>query len=332
MKRVGALVLAVGLVAAALWLRGRLDAPEGGGSSRDASRITCATEVYRACEALAAEHTELEIITEDAGDTAARLAGLAAGTDPGFDVWLTTTPFSAIAGESLGAAAAVSPLGQSSGPLGHARLGFWVHQTRAAALEAHCGQVGWSCLLAAAPQRWEAIGGDPAWGPLKPHIDEPNGSGGLLALGNAATTLVGVDADALSVEENAAFVGAVTGLARARVKQGLESGAALNRMLAGGPAEVDIVIALESEGARFGAAATTKARLIYPSPVAASVAYALPRAGGGEGLENLMELIEENAPGALRATGWRPGAGPNAEGLPTLGGLLSIKRIWEEIR
>ena len=332
MKRFGALLLSVGLVAAALWLRGRLDDPRGTDDSGDARRITCATEVYRACEALAAEHSELEITTEDAGDTTSRLASLSPGADPGFDVWLTTTPFSAIAGESLGAAAAVSPLGPSSGPLGHARLGFWVHQTRAAALEAHCGQVGWPCLLAAAPKRWEAIGGDPAWGPLKPHIDEPNGSGGLLALGNAAAVLVGADADALAVEENAAFVGAITGLAQARVKPGLESGAALTRMLAGGPAEVDIVIALESEGARFGAAATSKARLIYPSPVAASVAYALPRSGGGKGLEKLMELIEEDAPGALRATGWRPGAGPDAEGFPTLGGLLSIKRIWEEIR
>lgn len=332
MKRFGALLLSVGLVAGALWLRGRLENPRGEGESGDASRITCATEVYRACEALAGEHSELEITAEDAGDTTSRLASLSPGADPGFDVWLTTTPFSAIAGESVGAAGTASPLGTSSGPLGHARLGFWVHQSRAAALEAHCGQVGWSCLLAAAPKRWEAIGGDPAWGPLKPHIDEPSGSGGLLALGNAAAVLVGADADALAIEENAAFVGAITGLARARVKKGLESGAALNRMLAGGPAEIDIVIALESEGARFGDAATSKARLIYPSPVAASVAYALPRAGGGKGLENLMELIEKDAPKTLQSTGWRPGAGPDAEGFPTLGGLLSIKRIWEELR
>ncbi len=225
MKRLGALVLSVVLVIAALWIRGRLDGKSDGGGQAAQNRITCATEVYRACELLVQEDPDLRITTEDAGDTTARLATLGPGEDPGFDVWLTTTPFADLARETTGSSGSSNPLGTSSPPLGHARLGFWVDQSRAATLESHCGgQVGWACLLSAVPNRWEAIGGDPAWGPLKPHIDEPSGSAGLLALGNAATVLAEPGADSLAIEENSAYIGAITGLARARVKETLGVG------------------------------------------------------------------------------------------------------------
>lgn len=332
MKRLGALVAAVALVVAAVWIRGRLEGGDGGAGPAGGSRLTCATEVYRACEALVADNPDLQVTTEDAGTTERRLATLDPDSDPGFDVWLTTTPYSEIAPTTTPSPSA-GRLGEPSPPLAHARLGFWVEQSRAPALEAHCaGQVDWSCLLSAVPNRWEAIGGDPAWGPLKPHIDDPSGSAGLLALGNAAAVLIGPDADALAVEENSAYIAAITGLSRARVKENLESGAALNRMLAAGPAEIDVVIALESEGARFGEAAAARAQLIYPSPVAVAVVQAVPRSGEDKRLEKLMELVKEQAPEALRSTGWRPGAGPRVDGMPSLGGLLSIRRIWEEIR
>lgn len=334
MKRVGALALAIFLVLAALWIRDRRDGGGGGGEAGGGRRLACSTEVARACQELAEAH-DLDLTVEPSGATEARLVGLSPGADPEFDVWLVASPYAEVATTTLAAAGRGELLGAASGPVAHSPLGFWIHESRAGVLQAHCGGlVSWSCLLAAGGRRWEDIGGQAAWGPLKPHVSPATESQGLLALGAATVAVVGADADSLAVEESAELGAALSALSRSRVKAELPAGAALSRMLAVGPAEVDLVIALEAEGSRFGANATSRARLIYPAPETGSAVVALPRAGKGKGVEDLMELISDEAGEALARHGWKPGPPPVAAtgGNPPVGGLLAVRRIWGEIR
>lgn len=334
MKRLGALVLAVLVVMAAMWIRDRRDS--GPGDTLGAgNRLTCSTELARACEALVAEHDDLALTVEAAGATETRLAGLGPGADPGFDAWLVAGPYDKVARTTLTAASRADLLGAASAPLAHSRLGFWVHASRSTALEAHCGgAVSWACLLSAAGRQWDELGGEGLWGPLKPHIADPSESQGLLALGAATVAVAGAEADGLAVEESAELGAGLTALARSRAKPTVPSGAALSRMLAVGPAEVDVVIALEAEGSRFGANATSRARLIYPAPEAGSAVVALPRAGSGKGVEDLMELLDEKAGEVLARHGWASGGPPAATsgGTPPVGALLAVRRLWGEIR
>jgi hypothetical protein len=332
-KRLGALVLAVVLVVAALWIRGRIGSGPGGGSE-SASRLTCASELAAACDRLGQEHG-LEVTVEPAGETAAHLQSLAAGADPEFDVWLTVGPYDEVVTTALATARRDDVLGKPTPALGHSPLGFFVHQSRAGALEAHCGgSVAWACVLSAVGRQWGDIGGDPLWGPVKPHLEDPDRSAGLLALGNAAAALVGPEADDLDISENAAFLTSLDTLARTRVKPELDAGAALARMLAAGAAEIDFVVGLESSGHRFAQTLPDRARLLYPSPVAGAAVVALPRTNAGRGVDKLMERLREDAPEALGDLGWRAGAPPaaSAQARVGVGGLLRLRSLWNEAR
>src|SRR5438445_12235424 len=65
--------------------------------------LTCATELATVCTAL----EDRAIVTvEPAGTTAQRLAGVAAGPDPGLDGWLALQPWPALADNARSRAAA----------------------------------------------------------------------------------------------------------------------------------------------------------------------------------------------------------------------------------
>ena len=335
MKRLGALVAAVILVAVALWVRGRL----GGdgitlGSGPATGTIACATEVLDACEAIRAEHPELEIYIEATGATTDGLVAARPDVTGEFDVWLAPQISAAVAAELLEASSEPSPLGTPSKPIAHSRLGLYVHQTRAPVLAGHCGgTVGWGCLLSAVSTgSWQAIGGDPSWGPVKPHLD-PQESSGVLALGGAAVGVLPTPVDGAAIRDNATFAGALASLKRARVLTGQASFGALLQMLAVGPSVADVVVALESARNRIPAPAASKATLLYPAPVVSAEIVVVPRRGS-ENAEDLVELLTGDAgKEALTSTGWESGAAPAArKSSPSVGSHIVLRQIWEEIR
>ncbi|HUR49234.1 MAG TPA: substrate-binding domain-containing protein [Acidimicrobiales bacterium] len=332
MKRVGALIAAVLLVVVALWVRGRI----GGdgiklGGGEPTGTIVCATEVARACEALAEEHPEIVIRVEAAGTTAQAASG-AAGE---FDVWLVPQTYAAVAGELSKATTGPAPLGTASKPIAHSRLAFFVHESRATAFNEHCAKTpGWACLLDAAARRsWTSIGGQATWGDIKPFVADPLEASGLLALGGAAAGAIQPPIDGPTIRDDAPFGVALNSLKRARVLTGQPSAGALQRMLAAGPSVADIVVALESERDRFGASAASKATLLYPAPVVSAEIVAVPRRGS-DNAERLMDLLTGDAgKEALASTGWTPGAAAAAnKNSPSVGSHIVLRQIWEEIR
>jgi len=333
MKRAGALVAAVLLVLIAVWIRGRLggDGVKLGGGDPTGT-VVCATELARACESLRVEHPEVEIRIEAAGATAQALAG---GTAGDFDVWLVPQPYAAVAAELLKTATGPPPLGSASKPIAHSRLAFFVHESRAAAFNAHCGNgPAWGCLLSAvSADSWQSIGGQPTWGRVKPHLADPLETSGLLALGGAAAGVLEAPVDGPTIRDNAQFAGALDSLKRARVLADQPSAGALQRMLAAGPSVADVVVALAAERDRFGDSAASKATLLYPAPVVTAEVVAIPRRGS-ESASDLVELLTGDAGReALTSTGWSPGAAPAAQrNSPSVGSHIVLRQIWEEIR
>lgn len=335
MKRLGALVAAVILVVVALWVRGRL----GGdsvrlGAGEATGTIVCSTEVARACEALREDHPQLAIRIEAAGVTAQALAGATPGAAD-FDVWLVGQTSAAVAAELFKGAIGPAPLGTPSKPIAHSRLAFFVHESRAAAFNAHCGGAArWGCLLSAvSADSWQAIGGQATWGRVKPHVADPLETSGLLALGGAAAGVVPAPIDGPTIRDNAQFAGALNSLKRSRVLADQPTPGALQRMLAAGPSVADVIVALASERDRFGAAAASKATLLYPAPVVSAEIVAVPRRGS-ENAADLIELLTGDAgKEALLSTGWEAGAAPAArKNSPSVGSHIVLRQIWEEIR
>lgn len=335
MKRVGALVAAVLLVVVALWVRGRLGG-EGVrlGAGDPTGTVVCATEVARACEALREDHPEIAIRIEAAGATAQALTASTPGAVD-FDVWLVAQPYAAVAGELFKAATGPAPLGTPSQPIAHSRLAFFVHQSRAAAFNGHCGNSpSWGCLLSAvSADSWQAIGGDPTWGTVKPYITDPLETSGLVALGGAAAGAIEPPIDGPTIRDNAQFAGALHSLKRARVLTDQSTSGALQRMLAAGPSVADVVVALAAERDRFGSAAASKAILLYPAPVVSAEVVAVPRRGS-ENAESLVELLTGDAgKEALTSTGWESAPAPAArKNSPSVGSHIVLRQIWEEIR
>jgi hypothetical protein len=89
MRRLLALVAAVGMVAGALYARGRIDDDGGeGGGSGGRVRLVCAPELATACE-----EADAEVRIEDAAVTADRLV---AAETADLDAWVTPGPWPAI--------------------------------------------------------------------------------------------------------------------------------------------------------------------------------------------------------------------------------------------
>ena len=335
MKRLGALVAAVLLVVVALWVRGRLG-DSGGlqlGGGDASGTVICATELTRACESLREKHPNVDFRIQSAGYTAFAIDGVHPG-GPDFDVWLAPQPWAGFAAELLRDGGAAS-LGAPSKPVAHSRLAFYVHQSRAAAFTAHCGPTpGWRCLFSAvAAPSWESVGGQAAWGKVKPYIARPLEASGLLALGGAAAGMLEPPIDGAVIRDSSELVGSLSSLKRAQALSDRPPSAALTQMLAAGPSVTDVVVALESERDRFGAAAASKATLLYPAPVVSAEIVAVPRRGS-ENAESLLELLAGDAgKEALTSTGWESGAAPAArKNSPSVGSHITLREIWEEIR
>ena len=88
MKRLGALALALALIAGAIFINQAIhddDSSSGEDTTATKVRVTCATEFAAACKRL-----DATVTIEAPGTTADRLA---AESTPGFDLWITSRPW-----------------------------------------------------------------------------------------------------------------------------------------------------------------------------------------------------------------------------------------------
>jgi len=194
-RRVLALVLAVGMVVGAVYLRRSLRDDNSGrsddGDSGSTSLVYCSTELREVCEAATLDGQPLEgrsVEIEDPGTTAARLSAQSSVRDVG---WLVPSVWTAVVAANR-QAAGLSVLPTESKPLAEARLVAVARPDQARVLTAKCGKE-WatSCVADAAGQQWSSIGGQPAWGPVKIGLGPRTTTGWLLAVTSAVTGRTG---------------------------------------------------------------------------------------------------------------------------------------------
>ena len=177
MKRVVAILVAAGLIVAAVFVRRALDdddaSGDDGGDAAGTPTLICATEAEAACEALDDAGTVEVVAVEPAGATADRLAD---GEDLGADGWLTAAFWPGMVEEMNGPRLDASDVLASSGIV-VARA----PSSGAAPQVEDCGEdVTWSCIA-------EHAGG----APFRIGIDPVDQSAGLATAAVAAAGIVG---------------------------------------------------------------------------------------------------------------------------------------------
>ena len=338
MRRALAFALAAGMIAGSLIVRDRLD--DRSVRKRTVVRLVCATELAAACEALeASDAPRVDASVEPAARTAERLSRPGAVD---LDGWLVTPPWPDTVDQARERAGLAKLFAAVGAPVARSPLVLVVQRSREAVLRASCGgTIEWKCVGVAAPQLWDAIGGDPLWGTVKPwHPDPRDEAVGLLVVGQATAAYFGrTDVSTLDLEEGA-YLDWLNGLELAVRRT---DGSVATMLTA--PAEVDIVGTTEADaGPQIATAAVTqKPVVLYPQPVATADVVLAPITGSRVS-GTLRGLVEGRGRRALATSGWRVegedlAAGvdasvtlPAGQGLPSPGLLNALRTGLQEIR
>jgi hypothetical protein len=331
-KRLAALVAAAGLVVVALMVRQAMD--DGGDDSAstddpsstaapDGDRVTlvCDTALADACRSVAERREDLTVVVEDAGVTAARVqSGDAASA------WLTFAPQPAMVERYR----ALADLPVAYGPaeaVASSPLVITARTERLAALAGSCAPaVSWACVGDAAGQPWSAVGGQPAWGEVKPAHDDPIRSAvGLLVLANLVVDERGTsDIATIDLQADEEFVGWLQTVERAALNSA-GGATALDRLLTTG--EVDVTGVPDAVlDQSIGAQGTAFDRVASPAQPVADVVLVAPEGA------RLPGDLAEDLTGALLSEGWD---GPRAEapgtGLPTADVMIALQQLWKDV-
>ncbi|HVE46623.1 MAG TPA: hypothetical protein VNA57_07750 [Acidimicrobiales bacterium] len=312
--RLLAFVAAIAMVFGAVALRDRLDQDRE--KAATVLRLVCATELGPACQAMANDDDagRLEVTVEPAGVTTDRLSG-----DDGakaaleLDGWLVTAPWPALVAEASRRASRASPV--KAGPvLARSPVVLAVWPERANVLAKHCRvpAVSWRCLGDNAGRKWDELGGQATWGPVKPGHREVSSATGVVVVAAATAAFFQEAGGAIDLRDDG-YLNWLTRLERSMPP----SPSPLEDMLLRGPGAYDAVGATEAEaGPLLAGSARAKPQLIYPAPVATAdvVLGTVP----GRRAALLAEVVGGTAGAkALAASGWRVRGQPAARGVPS---------------
>lgn len=347
MKRLAALVVAVALIAGALWIRDRMEGDDdraggiGGGGSDLA--LVCSRTMEQSCRSLG-RVDGITVRIEDDATTAEALVQSQDGVSV-VDAWLTTASWAAMVADERQLAGRRPVLGQPSDTLARSPATIVARSDRAEAMRSACGgSVTWACIGDAAGGPWTALGGQPTWGVVRPGLAAPNTSRGLVVLAQAVASRLGrTDYASNDFDEDPTFRTWFDRLVGA-AKDTDFPGASLSRFLVA-PATYGMVGVLEAEsGPELARAASGGAfDVIYPEPVVTADVVLAPAAGSDA--DAVIDRIgRDRLRSALSRSGWRvPGTSPArgvdpsvrlpaAAGLPRPGVLAALRSEWEDVR
>jgi hypothetical protein len=343
-KSVLALVVAVAMVAGALYFRGYFDDGEGPGEifqPDDPLHLICAYEFASVCRNLAGDDVTVEVA--EAGQTAAELSG---PERPQADAWLTLQPWPQIVAEAR-TRESLDPFTPKPTVLGRSPLVMAAWDDRAAVMGRRCGgTVTWRCVGHNAGNAWAAVGGERAWGPVEPGFGDPNvNATGLLVLGQATTDFLGTTAFSKAHLEQPAFQTWLNELGHGVPTFGAAENTPLQQMLLRGRSSFDFVGTTEAEaGPALVKAASGRSAglsLLYPKPMVVAEAVVAPLNINAE--DRVVELFEEQGAIALAEGGWRVEGQDHAPGVPSTpplpaesnipkaGSLEALRIGWGEI-
>lgn len=198
MRRVLALLVAVGLVVGAVFVRRAIDddndkSSKGTGSDSASAEVICATELGDACREATIDGGPLEgrtVTVEDPGVTAARLSTERSAADV---AWLVPSVWVDVVAANR-KEAQFGALPRTSKPLAAASLVAVAPRDRADVLTTKCEKDnGWAttCIADAAGGLWSAIGGQPTWGRVEVGLGPRTTTGWLLAVTSAVAGRTG---------------------------------------------------------------------------------------------------------------------------------------------
>jgi hypothetical protein len=327
-KRVLAVVVAIVLVVLAFVVRNAIDDNGGGGGTTPGTTtattashpptVVCATELQEVCALAGIAGT-----VEPAGQTAARLEADGAQAP---DAWVTLDPWPAMVDEAR-TRKNLEPLFAKQERLASSPLALIGPVDRMAALGQACGgapdAITWKCIGEKAGAEWGGLGGQGAWGKLKPgHASPVDSAAGLLVFANAVVSYFGrSDISAIDLSTDAGFLPWVTRLEQAVPTFGDALTTPLDLMLV--QPRFDVVGTTKAEIAQKAAAQASRFTVTYPAPMAqADAVLAAPGA---------VPPIVDAARAALTKHGWTAPTGDPTAGLPQPGVMEALQDVWREV-
>lgn len=336
-RRLLAVLVAVGLVLAAVVVRGRLfPAGQASAVAVDDLRVTCVRELASVCDAVA---PAAPMVIEDAATTVERFDG----QDPGIDVWLTLAPWPELAADARARAGLPEPTSTSSGVMARSPVVIAARRDRLAVLEPTCDadRLTWRCIADGAGRPWSDLDGDASWGRVKVGLDRPARSAqGLLALSQATSEYFdGQDWTSRSLGSTDYFSW-LSGLGSAVDQPAGQT--PLERMLLTGGAEFEVTAALEATSVTLLRSAPQRAGQIAVRDTTPVVTADVVVVGYGAHGTDAVDGIVARLDGPLADAGWRAGTGsgpsespvaalPDGNGLPSPAALEALRQLWIEV-
>ncbi|HTO01023.1 MAG TPA: hypothetical protein VL068_10140 [Microthrixaceae bacterium] len=344
-KRTLALAVAAVMVLGSLAIRNTFGDGEDGGSSnghstngrsRDAFRLTCASELRQVCSDAFGKDDKIVLKFEDPGRTADALVKLKANSDPGFDGWLAPGPWDDIVADNrrFSKPPGGPLLGKDSGVLARSPVVMvMMSDAIQAQVSTQCGEpVTWTCLVG-------HVQGTPG-GTLRLGVPDLERGDGLAVITSAVNQFFkSTDYSATDLDQGG-FSPFFEDLTR------LSNGAKLGRrtLLQAARAEkgkFSVVGTLEAETAMLSRKAAEDLTVLYPEPiVTADVRLSTPE--GSNPNDALGELNARRLAKALARNGWRvegevPLQGvngakelPTTSNMPSPGVLQQLRNEWAD--
>jgi len=352
-KRVAALLVAVLMVALAVLVRDRLDdsggnADDNNGDPSGTATLVCVSELEAVCRELERDNDDLTVRIEEAAATESTLVSASFDlNDPPFDAWLTLQPFPEMVAEQRARALLPQALDDPTDSLARSPLIIAIWNDRRDALAGTCaGTINWRCIGDAGGRPWAELGGQAAWGTVKPSHSLPDRTAaGLFALSQAsASYLERTDFSRNDFDTNAGFRRWFEQLERSIPSFPAPPRTPLDEMLSKGPAVFDLAGSLEAAAGPSIVRSRDRDRLsiLYPSPSTVADVVVAPVANTNRG-GRVTRLLESNEAAELLAqSGWRVDDRPLAEGidssielapesgLPRPGVLEALRALWIE--
>jgi hypothetical protein len=326
MKRLAAIVLAIGMVFGSVALRNSVEnntqaqTATGGNSS---FRLTCAAELADICAELEETQPNLTVKTEEAGATADRLTLLPDETDPGFDAWLTVGPWAEIVQDNRSFTEnAGAILGKASKVLGSSPAQIVTSKSGEPALEAACGgAITWKCLgeNPSLPQP-QSIG-----------MASPNTGAGLAVLTDATNSFFGTNSYSATDFDEAAFIGWFEQLTKKSRESNLGMQTVLERAVVATGTYTTVgalrseVESLKTSSGKFSAIPTPKDA--PAQPVTAQVQ--LVPATGVATQEALDQVDSDALTQLLKDSNWNTSDPDPNSNMPDAGVLQVLREMWD---
>jgi hypothetical protein len=323
-KRLVAALVAIGLVVGAVWLRSRIDSggddePAGPSSTvPPTTTLLCVPEVAAACRAVPGA----EVVVEPAGTTIDRLAGADA---PGPVRWVTLAPLPALV-DDLRGRTGLPPLFATTDVLASSKLVIVGRIAQMDVLGQHCASApAWKCLGEVAGAPWSDLGGQAAWGTVKPaHESAATSARGLLTFANAVVSWFGRADLTTSDLADQAFLDWVRRLERSVPSFGGPETTPFEQMLL--VPEINVVGTTEAEVEAEAGARRGELALTYPAPMAQADAVVASSADGALPTPSVEALST-----ALQAAKWGAPSPATDGGLPPTPLLQALRQLWSEV-